>query len=151
MFVMREAVRSVQRFVTAQAWTGYVLSPTISLETDEEIDAFMRNTTTPLLHPVGTAAMTARSAGYGVVDPDLKVKGVSGLRVVDASVFVSSLIVLYIQSGSCLNITASHSDCPYSGTNVHLGGESLGLDQSRLVMISCDELPANALPITISA
>ncbi|KAJ7187861.1 alcohol oxidase [Mycena filopes] len=38
-------------------------------------------------HPVGTAAMAAVDASYGVVDPDLRVKGLRGLRVVDASVF----------------------------------------------------------------
>jgi choline dehydrogenase-like flavoprotein len=40
-------------------------------------------------HPVGSAAMTAKNAGFGVVNPDLTVKGVKGLRVIDASVFVS--------------------------------------------------------------
>ncbi|KAJ3731443.1 glucose-methanol-choline oxidoreductase, partial [Lentinula guzmanii] len=38
-------------------------------------------------HPVGTVAMSAKDADNGVVDPDSILKGVDGLRVVDASVF----------------------------------------------------------------
>lgn len=33
--------------------------------------------------------MTPKNAGFGVVDPDLTVKAVTGLRIVDASVLVS--------------------------------------------------------------
>ena len=36
-------------------------------------------------HAVGTAAMSERGAQWGVLDPDLRVKGTTGLRVVDAS------------------------------------------------------------------
>ena len=37
------------------------------------------------MHGVGTAAMSERGAQWGVLDPDLRVKGTTGLRVVDAS------------------------------------------------------------------
>jgi choline dehydrogenase-like flavoprotein len=40
---------------------------------------------------VGSAGMSARNAKYGVVDPDFLVKGVCGLRIIDASVIVRSL------------------------------------------------------------
>ena len=36
-------------------------------------------------HPVGTAAISQRGVPWGVLDPDLRVKGTNGLRVVDAS------------------------------------------------------------------
>ena len=48
--------------------------------TDEEIDVHIRNTASTMFHPAGTLAMGE------VVDSDLKVFGVDGLRVVDASV-----------------------------------------------------------------
>ena len=40
-----------------------------------------------VFHAVGTAAMSPRGAQWGVLDPDLRVKGTNGLRVVDASAF----------------------------------------------------------------
>ncbi|KAG7098292.1 hypothetical protein E1B28_000255 [Marasmius oreades] len=89
MSIMKYAIQAARRFASASAWNGYILeaysgtNPT----TDEEIDVFIRNNTRSIYHPVGTASMSAKDAGYGVVDPDLNVKGVDGLRVVDASVF----------------------------------------------------------------
>ncbi|KAK7005869.1 pyranose dehydrogenase [Favolaschia claudopus] len=88
MLVMREAVRSAYRFVAAPSMANYILSP-ISIGnnvSDAELDGFIRDHSVTIDHPVGTAAMSAHDAGYGVVNPDLKVKGLSGLRIVDASV-----------------------------------------------------------------
>lgn len=53
-------------------------------------DAYIRAASFTINHAVGTAAMSARGADWGVVDPDFHVKGLKGLRVVDASVLVSS-------------------------------------------------------------
>lgn len=88
------AVRQVQRFLTAPAFSGYVLehaSPftPVTIGNDEEVLRILRETSATAWHPVGTAAMTRKGAGWGVVDPDLRVKRVKGLRVVDASIFVS--------------------------------------------------------------
>ncbi len=52
--------------------------------TDEEITEHLRRSTQTLYHPVGTCAMG--SGEHAVVDPQLRVRGVEGLRVVDASV-----------------------------------------------------------------
>ncbi|KAJ6451404.1 GMC oxidoreductase-domain-containing protein, partial [Mycena sanguinolenta] len=82
---MREAFFASKRFVLTPAWDGYILSPTINV-TDDNLDNFIRNNTGVIWHPVKTAAMSARDADYGVVDPDLKVNGLDGLRIVDASV-----------------------------------------------------------------
>ncbi|KAF5334168.1 hypothetical protein D9758_014833 [Tetrapyrgos nigripes] len=73
MFVMRKAVLSARHFLTAPVWSDYVLSPLVNATTDEEINAFIRNNTRTIFHPVGTAAMTSEHSGYGVVNPDLKI------------------------------------------------------------------------------
>ncbi|KAF7344762.1 Aryl-alcohol oxidase [Mycena venus] len=82
---MREAFFASKRFTSTPAWDGYILSSTVNV-TDDNLDDFIRNETGVIWHPVRTAAMSARGADYGVVDPDLKVKGLNGLRIVDASV-----------------------------------------------------------------
>ncbi|KAJ7248990.1 pyranose dehydrogenase [Mycena rebaudengoi] len=88
MFFMRESIRASLRFAAAPAWAGYVIEPIHfnSSSTDAQLDTFIRSNAGTVYHPVGTAAMSAKTAKYGVVNPDLRVKGVSGLRIVDLPV-----------------------------------------------------------------
>ncbi len=58
--------------------------PAAHVRTDEQIDAWIRKTAETIYHPVGSAKMGKDSES--VVDAELKVYGVEGLRVVDASV-----------------------------------------------------------------
>ena len=67
------------------------LTPGDGIHTDHEMRDFIRSAVVTAYHPAGTCAMggdVARSAsGYdSVVDPQLRVRGISGLRIVDASV-----------------------------------------------------------------
>jgi choline dehydrogenase-like flavoprotein len=90
--VMREAIRSAQTYLQAPAFEGYIIEPWDQLgnrTSDEELDEYIQSLTTTIFHPTGTAAMSSGDADYGVVNPDLLVKKTSGLRIVDASVFVS--------------------------------------------------------------
>lgn len=84
--ILRHAIRSARRFISARAWDGYILEPLLTAETDEELNAFIRENAVSFFHPVGTSAMSPKGAKWGVVDPDLKVKGTKGLRVVDVGV-----------------------------------------------------------------
>lgn len=89
---MREAIKSSMRFLSAPVWQGYVLAPLdprlAGATTDALLDDYIRNQTGTSAHPVGTASMSAYDADYGVVNPDLKLKNASGLRIVDASILV---------------------------------------------------------------
>ncbi len=58
--------------------------PDPAVRTDAEIDAYIRETSSTVYHPVGTCRMG--SDEDAVVDEALRVRGVEGLRVVDASV-----------------------------------------------------------------
>lgn len=84
---MREAVK-ISRDIAAQdafsAFRGEELMPGPSVQSDAEIDAFVRETGETIYHPVGTVAMGIDDASP--LDGELKVRGVEGLRVVDASV-----------------------------------------------------------------
>ncbi|MDB5382718.1 MAG: family oxidoreductase [Rhodospirillales bacterium] len=53
---------------------------------DDELDTIMLREAGDIQHAAGTCKMTAHEEPRGVVDPDLKVRGVTGLRVADASI-----------------------------------------------------------------
>ncbi|KAK7017372.1 mitochondrial choline dehydrogenase [Favolaschia claudopus] len=89
VFVMTEAVRAARAFFSAKAWNGYVLGEfdDLAVATDDaKLEQYIRKNSASILHPVGTASMSSQAATFGVVDPDLVVKGISGLRIADASV-----------------------------------------------------------------
>jgi 4-pyridoxate dehydrogenase len=65
-------------------YRGRETSPGDAVKTDAEIDAFIRRTAITAHHPCGTCAMG--TTPDTVTDPELRVRGVEHLRVVDASV-----------------------------------------------------------------
>jgi choline dehydrogenase len=84
MDVMVSALRSMieigARAPLARFLSGPFMPAHLSNVTDEDLRAHAREVTQTLYHPVGTCALGS------VVDASLRVEGVSGLRVVDASV-----------------------------------------------------------------
>jgi choline dehydrogenase-like flavoprotein len=84
---LREGVKRARDVAYQQPmapFRGVETSPGEGVKTDAEIDAFIRRTAITAHHPCGTCAM-----GIGpdaVTDPELRVRGVDRLRVVDASV-----------------------------------------------------------------
>lgn len=66
---------------------GEEMAPGKHVQTDDEIDAWVRETMESTYHPCGTCRMGEDA--MAVVDSELKVRGIDGLRVIDSSVFPS--------------------------------------------------------------
>ncbi|MBV8187148.1 MAG: GMC family oxidoreductase N-terminal domain-containing protein [Alphaproteobacteria bacterium] len=64
--------------------TGEEIAPGAHLQTDEELLDWVRNNAETTYHPVGTCKMGTDPRA--VVDPELRVHGIQGLRVADASI-----------------------------------------------------------------
>jgi choline dehydrogenase len=65
-------------------YRGAELHPGLDVQTDKEIEEFIRSHAETIYHPVGTCKMG--NDEFAVVDDKLRVRGVENLRVVDASV-----------------------------------------------------------------
>jgi choline oxidase len=70
-----------------RAWVAAELVPGPSVEDDEALSEYARANGTTVHHPAGTCRMGRRDDPLAVVDSDLRVLGLQGLRVADASVF----------------------------------------------------------------
>jgi choline dehydrogenase len=86
---MRQGVRLVREILGQKAmdpYRGKELSPGPEARSDEAIDAWVRQGVETCYHPVGTCKMGAGHDPMAVVDEALRLRGLDGLRVVDASV-----------------------------------------------------------------
>ncbi len=87
--VAAESLRQVRQIVSQPALAGYKpqeWKPGIQFQSDEELARLAGDIANTIFHPAGTAKMGQASDPMAVVDQRLKVHGVAGLRVVDASV-----------------------------------------------------------------
>jgi len=91
--IAAQSLRLTRRIVAQPALAPYApeeFKPGLQYQSDAELARLAGDIATTIFHPVGTAKM-GRTEGPGadpmaVVDPHLRVRGVTGLRVVDASV-----------------------------------------------------------------
>jgi choline dehydrogenase len=82
-------LKLAREFVTARPMAAICsseLAPGAHVRSDAELLNYVRSSVVTLYHPVGTCTMGGDSRWNSVVDLELKVRGVTGLRVVDASV-----------------------------------------------------------------
>lgn len=87
--VAADSLRVTRRIAEQQAFAKYQpeeFKPGLQYQSDEELAKLAGDIGTTIFHPVGTAKMGRDDDPDAVVDSKLRVKGVSGLRVVDASI-----------------------------------------------------------------
>lgn len=87
--MMVEAVRLSREILAQPAFAPYrgeEILPGAGVQDDAAIAAFIRRKAESIYHPVGTCKIGRTDDPDAVVDPQLRVRGVAGLRVVDASV-----------------------------------------------------------------
>ena len=75
--------RDVTRQKALDSFRGSEVALGTNVNSDKEIDAYIRRTATTVFHPLGTCRVGTDADA--VLDPQLRVRGVDGLRVVDAS------------------------------------------------------------------
>jgi len=84
---IRDGVKILRKVFAQKAFDalrGDEQTPGPDITTDDQIDAWIRETAQTIYHPVGTCKMGTDD--HAVVDPQLRVRGVEGLRVADASI-----------------------------------------------------------------
>jgi choline dehydrogenase len=84
---MINGVRIVRNVIGQPALAAYVdseIAPGPKVQSDAEIETYVRNTGSAALHSIGTCRMGADEAS--VVDPELRVRGIRGLRVADTAI-----------------------------------------------------------------
>ena len=84
---LRNIVKFVRRFFAtapASELVAQELAPGPAVQSDAEIDAWLRANVRTAMHPTSTCAMG--TDGMAVVDGQLRVHGLSGLRIADASI-----------------------------------------------------------------
>lgn len=70
-----------------EPFRGQEISPGKHVDTDEQLDTFIREHSESAYHPCGTCRMGRADDPTSVVDPECRVIGVDGLRVADSSIF----------------------------------------------------------------
>jgi choline dehydrogenase len=79
--------REVAAVEPFRSWIKREIAPGPKVNSDEELSRYGRAVHHTVYHPAGTCKMGAAGDETAVVGPDLRVRGLEGLRVADASVF----------------------------------------------------------------
>ena len=116
--------KAMRRILAQPALAGHgarELATSASAQSDAEIEAFIRAHADTIYHPVGTCRMGP--GPLDVVDAELRVRGVDGLRVVDASIMPSIVsgntnapTIMIAEKAAAMIAIASHSPEPTAMT-----------------------------------
>ncbi|KAJ6540713.1 aryl-alcohol oxidase-like protein [Mycena capillaripes] len=84
-----QAIKTLVSLLSTSTWSDFIVAPfsaVAALETDAQMETYIRTYANSLMHPTSTAQISKWTDKGGVVGPHLLVKGVTGLRIVDASI-----------------------------------------------------------------
>jgi choline dehydrogenase len=87
--VAADSLRVTRRIVSQSALVAYQpeeFKPGVQFQTDDDLARLAGDIATTIFHPVGTTKMGREDDPMAVVDSHLRVRGIRGLRVVDAGV-----------------------------------------------------------------
>jgi choline dehydrogenase-like flavoprotein len=82
-----KAAREIAKQAPFSNWLKREVAPGPSVQTDEELSEYGRRVAHTVYHPAGTTKMGDVNDDMAVVDPELRVRGLKGLRIADAGVF----------------------------------------------------------------
>jgi len=86
----RTCIRLTREIFAQKAFEPFArheIQPGADVQSDDELDGFIREHAESAYHPCGTCRMGRRDDPGAVVDPEARVIGVDGLRVADSSIF----------------------------------------------------------------
>jgi choline dehydrogenase len=84
-----EICREIGAAAALRPWCGTEVAPGRPLRGRDSLRAFVRSTVSTYHHQVGTCKMGADQDSTAVVGSDLRVRGLDGLRIADASIMPS--------------------------------------------------------------
>jgi choline dehydrogenase len=85
-----DGIKIAREIAAAEPLAGWLkreVCPGPAVTGDEELGAYARQVAHTVYHPAGTCRMGELSDERAVVDPELRVRGLDGIRIADASVF----------------------------------------------------------------
>jgi choline dehydrogenase len=89
ILTLRDAVKLTRELIRQPAlaqYAGEEIQPGAAVQSDEQIEAWIRQAVATAYHPSCSCRMGGENDAQAVLSPDLKVRGIEGLRVADASV-----------------------------------------------------------------
>ncbi|MGW0731091.1 GMC family oxidoreductase [Streptomyces sp. NPDC002851] len=107
--------REVAKTEPLAHWLGREVCPGPEVTSDEEISEYARKVAHTVYHPAGTCRMGATTDELAVVDPELRIRGLDGIRIADASVFptmpaVNPMIGVLMVGEKCAELLSTGSD-----------------------------------------
>ncbi|KAG9206718.1 hypothetical protein G6514_000003 [Epicoccum nigrum] len=83
-----KAAREIAQQAPFKDWIKREVAPGPKIQSDEDLSEYGRRVAHTVYHPAGTTKMgDVKKDEYAVVDPELKIRGLQGVRIADAGVF----------------------------------------------------------------